>query len=288
MKPVITPFFDERTNTASYVMAEPDGPCCAVVDSVLDFDYKSGRTYTESADRMIAHIEGNALQLEWILETHAHADHLSAAPYIKAQIGGKTGIGEHIASVQTLFAKMFNLEPEFACDGSQFDKLFCEGEEFSVGELKVSTIVTPGHTPACVTYIAGDTAFVGDTLFMPDYGTARTDFPGGNARTLYRSIQRILSLPDNTRLFLCHDYKSSTRSEYRWETTVAEQKSNNVQLANGITEDDFVTLRESRDKTLKAPKLLFPSIQVNIRAGNLPPAEDNGVSYIKVPLNQLK
>jgi len=287
MNPVVQAFFDEPTNTVSYVVSDPDGNHCAIIDSVLDFDQKSGRTHTGSADEIIAYVKEHKLQVDWLIETHAHADHLSAAPYIKKALGGKTAIGKHIQEVQKVFGELFNLERGFHPDGSQFDHLFTDGEEFSIGEMPVIAIHTPGHTPACMTYVAGNAAFVGDTLFMPDYGTARADFPGGDAKQLYESIQRIFALPDETRLFMCHDYKAPGRSEFRWETTVAEEKANNVHVGGGIPIEEFVSMREQRDKSLSVPTLLLPSIQVNIRAGELPPAEDNGVSYMKIPIDQL-
>lgn len=287
MHPHVKAFFDESTNTVSYVVSEPDGSHCAIIDSVLDYDQNSGRTRTDSADRIIAFVKEHNLSVDWLLETHAHADHLSAAPYIKNTLGGKTAIGEHIQDVQKIFGDLFNVEKGFHTDGSQFDHLIKNNDVLSIGKLSVKCIHTPGHTPACMTYITGDSAFVGDTLFMPDYGTARTDFPGGDAKQLYQSIQKIFSLPDETRLFMCHDYKAPDRDEYRWETTVAEERRNNVHVGSDITEDDFVTMRENRDKTLSVPTLILPSVQVNIRAGQLPPKEDNGVCYIKIPVNQL-
>lgn len=287
MNPNVIAFFDEPTNTASYIVSEPKGSHCAIIDPVLDFDPKSGCTQTESADEMIRYVTENNLSLDWVLETHAHADHLSAAPYIKNKLGGKTAIGEHIQEVQKVFSKLFNLERGFQTDGSQFDHQFKDGEEFKIGEMTVKTLHTPGHTPACMTYLVGDAAFVGDTLFMPDYGTARADFPGGDARQLYESIQKLFTLPDNTRLFLCHDYKAPGRDTYQWETTVAEERANNVHVGAGKSVDEFVAMREARDKTLSMPTLILPSVQVNIRAGEMPPAEDNGVAYLKIPINQL-
>lgn len=283
--PVVTAFFDEPTNTVSYVVKDPGSNACAIVDSVLDYDPAAGHTSTESADAIIAFVEGNGLKVEWILETHVHADHLSAAPYLKQKLGGRMGIGFNITVVQNTFGKIFNAGTEFARDGSQFDHLFTDGETFTIGGLTGQTMHTPGHTPACMTYVIGDAAFVGDTMFMPDYGTARADFPGGDARVLYRSIRRVLSLPGETRLFLCHDYKAPGRDDYRWETTVAEERANNVHVHDGISEDTFVAMRTARDATLKMPRLILPSVQVNMRAGRMPPAEDNGVAYLKVPLN---
>ena len=287
MKPLVKSFFDETTNTATYLVREPDGQHCAVVDCVLDYDPKSGRTSTESADEVIAAINEADLKLEWLLETHAHAYHLSAAPYIKKKLGGKIAIGEHIQEVQKVFADVFNVEKEFLVNGTQFDHLFKDGEVFHIGNLEMAAMHTPGHTPACITYLSGDAAFVGDTLFMPDYGTARADFPGGDARELYRSINKIFALPNDTRLFMCHDYKAPGRAEFAWESTVADEKANNVHVGGTVTEDEFVAMREERDKTLSMPTLILPSIQVNIRAGELPPPEDNGVSYLKIPLNAL-
>ncbi len=286
-KPQVQAFFDEATFTVSYVVADPATKTCAIVDSVLDYDPASGRTDTRSADEVIAYVEENGLTLEWILETHVHADHLSAAPYIQEKIGGKIAIGFEITTVQNVFGKIFNAGTEFERDGSQFDRLLDDGETFSVGELEGRAIHTPGHTPACMTYVIGDAAFVGDTLFMPDFGTARTDFPGGDARTLFRSIKKVLSLPDETRLFMCHDYKAPGRDAYAWETTVAAERANNIHVHDGVSEDEFVAMREGRDATLDMPRLILPSVQVNMRAGRMPPAEDNGVSYIKLPINAL-
>lgn len=287
MNPHVTAFFDETTNTVSYVVRDPSSSACAVIDSVLDFDYSSGRTSTASADRIIAHIRDERLDPVWLLETHVHADHLSAAPYIQRELGGgKIGIGAEIVAVQNIFGKIFNAGTEFERDGSQFDRLFREQDRFHIGELSGFVLHTPGHTPACLTYVIGDAAFVGDTLFMPDYGTARCDFPGGSAEVMWDSIQKILSLPDNTRLFMCHDYKAPDREDYAWETTVAEQKAHNVHIA-GKTREEFAKMRNERDATLGMPKLIIPSIQVNMRAGRMPPAEDNGTTYLKVPVNRL-
>ncbi len=279
--------FDPVTFTISYVVSEAGGKHCAIIDPVLDFDPASGRTSSHSADDLIAYISAHDLRVDWILETHAHADHLSAAPYLKAKLGGKTAIGEHITTVQETFKKIFNEGERFTTGGEQFDKLFSDGEEFSIGALTGRVLHTPGHTPACLTYLIGDAAFVGDTLFMPDYGTARCDFPGGDAHTLYRSIHKLFELPDDTRLFMCHDYMSPTRDVHAWETTVSAERRHNVHVHSGISEDEFVALREARDKTLAVPKLILPSIQVNMRAGEFPPAEDNGVSYLKLPLDLL-
>ncbi|MFJ5540210.1 MBL fold metallo-hydrolase [Vreelandella titanicae] len=284
-RPIVTHFFDEPTNTFSYVVQDPDSRACAIIDSVLDFDYAAGRTDVRSANTIIAFIREHDLDVVWILETHVHADHLSAAPYLHEQLGGKTGIGANIVKVQEIFGKAFNAGSEFARDGSQFDALFEEGDTFTVGQLQGRVLHTPGHTPACLTYVVGDAAFVGDTLFMPDYGTARCDFPGGDARTLYHSIQKVLALPEQTRLFLCHDYKAPGRDTFQHETSVAEQVNENVHVHKGISEDEFVKMRTERDATLGMPRLIIPSVQVNMRAGELPPAEENGTVYLKVPLN---
>jgi glyoxylase-like metal-dependent hydrolase (beta-lactamase superfamily II) len=286
MKVGVEAFFDAATSTLSYVVADPDGRSCAIVDPVLDYDAASGRTRTDSADRIAAHVRERALEVEWILETHAHADHLSGARRLQQELGGRIGIGARITEVQRIFKEVYNLEATFNTDGSQFDHLFADEETFRIGGLEGRVIFTPGHTPACCTYVIGDCAFVGDTLFMPDGGTARCDFPGGDAATMYRSIQRILSLPPETRLFVCHDYQPGGR-EVAWETTVAEERRRNIHVGGGRGESEFVELRTRRDATLSTPALLIPSIQVNVRAGELPPAEDNGVRYLKVPLNRL-
>ena len=286
-RPIVTHFFDEPTNTFSYVVEDPNSDACAIIDSVLDFDYAAGRTDVRSAEQIIAYVRGKGLKVEWILETHVHADHLSAAPYLHTKLGGSTGIGAHIVDVQEIFGKAFNAGTEFARDGSQFDALFKEGDIFNIGGLEGRVLHTPGHTPACLTYVVGDAAFVGDTLFMPDYGTARCDFPGGDARTLYHSIQKVLALPEQTRLFLCHDYKAPGRDAYQHETTVAEQRQANVHVHDGISEEEFVKMRTERDATLGMPRLIIPSVQVNMRAGELPPAEDDGQVYLKVPLNRF-
>lgn len=285
MPALVTPFFDEPTFTFSYIVQDPDSNSCAIIDSVLDFDYDAGTTNTRSADQMLSFIQEHDLHLEWILETHVHADHLSAAPYLKQQAGGKIGIGEHIQTVQSTFGKVFNAGTEFARDGSQFDQLFCDGDEFQIGNLKGRTMHTPGHTPACMTYLIDDCAFVGDTLFMPDFGTARCDFPGGDAGILYQSIQKIFALPGETRLFMCHDYKAPGRDEYAWETTVAAEREQNIHVGHGNSQQDFIRMRTERDKTLGMPRLILPSVQINMRAGQMPPAEDNGQVYLKVPLN---
>jgi len=285
MTPDVTAFFDEPTNTVSYVVKDPDSKACAIIDSVLDYDAAAGRTGTASADAIIAHVRAQGLDVLWLLETHVHADHLSAAPYIQKAVGGKIGIGENITIVQDVFGKVFNAGTEFQRDGRQFDRLFKEQDRFAIGALSGSVLHTPGHTPACLTYVIGDAAFVGDTLFMPDYGTARCDFPGGDAGTLWDSIQKVLSLPDDTRLFMCHDYKAPGRETYAWETTVAAEKAN-VHI-KGRTREEFVAMRQARDATLGMPKLILPSIQVNMRAGQMPPPEDDGNVYLKVPLNRL-
>jgi glyoxylase-like metal-dependent hydrolase (beta-lactamase superfamily II) len=280
-------FFDEATYTVSYVVAEPDGDHCAIIDPVLDYDPKSGRTSTRSADALIAYVEGEGLNADWLIETHAHADHVTAAPYLKEKLGGRTAIGEHIADVQSLFKTVFNLEAEFAIDGSQFDHRFRDGETYEIGAMTGRAIHTPGHTPACMSHIIGDAAFVGDTLFMPDYGTARADFPGGDAGELYRSIQRILALEPNMRLFTCHDYMAPGRDEFAWQSSVAEQREKNIHVHDGVSEEDYVEMRTKRDATLDFPVLILPAIQINIRAGDMPPSEDNGVSYLKIPINAL-
>ena len=286
VKPEVAAFFDPATNTVSYVVKDPGSKACAVIDSVMDIDYAAGRIAYQSADKIIDHITQNGLKLEWLIETHVHADHLSGAPYIQGRLGGKIGIGEKITVVQETFGKIFNEGTEFQRDGSQFDRLFKDGDTYQVGAMKAFALYTPGHTPACMTHVIGNAAFVGDTLFMPDGGSARADFPGGNARDLYRSIQRILSLPNETRLFMCHDYGPNGR-EIRWETTVAEQHAHNIHVHDGITEDEFVATREARDRTLQMPKLIIPSLQINMKAGKLPPPEADGKRYLKVPLNLL-
>ena len=286
MTPTVQSFFDPATWTVSYVIYEKEGSPCAIIDSVLDYDAKSGRTSTTSADKLVEFVQQKKLQVEWILETHAHADHLSAAHYLKKKIGGKIAIGAAIADVQNVFKGIFNLEPGFRPDGHQFDRLLRDGETFAIGALTAEALSVPGHTPACMAYRVGDTVFVGDTLFMPDVGTARCDFPGGDAHTLYRSMRRLLSLPVETRLFMCHDYPPESRSA-AWETTVAKQRASNIHVHDGVSEEDFVKMRTARDATLEMPVLILPSVQVNIRAGEMPPKEDNGVSYLKIPLNAL-
>ena len=284
--PSVTAFFDAGTFTVTYVVADPGSAHAAIIDPVLDYDAASGRTSTASADAVAAFVTESGLTVDWILETHVHADHLSAAPYLKQKLGGRIAIGRNVAAVQQTFKRIFNIA-DLATDGSQFDHLFEDGDEFEVGSIAGSIIGTPGHTPACITYVVGDAAFVGDTLFMPDFGTARTDFPGGDAGMLYDSIQKILSLPGSTRLFMCHDYKAPGRDEFAWETSVAEQRDGNVHINASVTRDEFVAMREGRDAELGMPKLILPSIQVNVRAGRLPEPEANGVSYLKIPLDAL-
>lgn len=286
--PQVQPFFHEPSHTFSYVVQDPGSQACAIIDSVLDFDYAAGRTDVRSAEALIDFVRQRGLTVEWILETHVHADHLSAASHLKQRLGGKTGIGAHIVELQEIFGEAFNTGTEFARDGSQFDRLFEEGDRFAIGGLEGRVLHTPGHTPACLTYVIGDAAFVGDTLFMTDYGTARCDFPGGDARTLYRSIQqKVLALPPETRLFLCHDYKAAGRKALQCMTTVAEQQAHNVHIHEGVSEDAFVSLRNERDATLEMPRLILPSVQVNMRAGQMPPPEDNGQVYLKVPINRF-
>jgi glyoxylase-like metal-dependent hydrolase (beta-lactamase superfamily II) len=282
-KPAIRAFFDEATNTFSYLVADPATRRAAIIDPVLDYDPKSGEVDIRSVEAVLAAAREAGLTIEWSLETHAHADHLSGSPYVKAKTGARIGIGENIKEVQRIFRPVFNAT-DLKADGSDFDHLFKDGERFRIGELEAEVIYTPGHTPACVSYKVADAVFVGDTLFMPDYGTARADFPGGDAHKLYRSIRRLLSLPPQTRLFMCHDYKAPGRDSYAFETTVAEQRANNVHVHEGVGEDEFVAMRNARDATLSAPTLLLPSIQVNIRAGRFPPAEANGVRYLRIPV----
>jgi glyoxylase-like metal-dependent hydrolase (beta-lactamase superfamily II) len=286
LNPIVHGIFDAATWTVTYVVYENEGSACAIIDSVLDYDPKSGRTSTESADKVIAFVQKKKLTVQWILETHAHADHLTAAPYLKAQLGGQTAIGDHITAVQHVFKGVFNLEASFQEDGTQFDHLLKVDEVFAIGNLTAKALYVPGHTPACVAYQVGDAVFVGDTLFMPDVGSARCDFPGGCAKTLYASARKLLSLPASTRLFMCHDYPPETR-DVKFETTVAEQRAHNIHLHDGISEDDFVRMRTERDATLAMPVLILPAVQVNIRAGEFPPKDDNGVSYLKIPLNAL-
>jgi glyoxylase-like metal-dependent hydrolase (beta-lactamase superfamily II) len=281
-------FFDPATFTYSYVVSDPSTGRCALIDSVLDYDPAAGRTSYHSADRLIAHVRERGFTVQWILETHVHADHMSAAPYLRQQLGGLLGIGEQITVVQDTFGKLFNAGPDFPTDGSQFDHLFRDAEEFQVGSIPARAIHTPGHTPACMTYLIGDTAFVGDTLFMPDYGTARCDFPGGDAHAMYRSIHdKLFQLPDETRVFLCHDYKAPGRDEFQYQTTIGAERAGNVHINAGIREENFVAMRHDRDATLGMPTLILPSVQINMRAGNLPPAEDNGTRYLKIPMDVL-
>ncbi|SFQ00933.1 MBL fold metallo-hydrolase [Pseudomonas borbori] len=287
MQAHIEAFFDPATFTYSYVVSDPATRRCAILDSVLDYDPAAGRTSRHNADRLIAYVREQGLQVDWLLETHVHADHLSAAAYLKRELGGQLAIGERITLVQDTFAKLFNTGPEFATDGRQFDHLLRDGERFRIGNLEARAIHTPGHTPACMTYVVGDAAFVGDTLFMPDYGTARCDFPGGDARLLFRSIRKLFQLPDATRLFMCHDYKAPGREEFLYETTLAKERAHNVHVHEGVGEDDFVAMRRARDTTLDMPSLILPSVQVNMRAGQLPPAEANGIRYLKIPLDVL-
>ena len=286
VKPEVTGFFDAQTNTISYVVKDPNSDACAVIDSVMDIDYAAGRITFDGADRIIAFIRDKGLRLEWIIETHAHADHLSAAPYIQQELGGKMGIGENITVVQDTFGKIFNEGTEFQRDGSQFDRLFRDGDSYTIGTMTGHTMHTPGHTPACTTHVIGDAAFVGDTLFMPDGGSARADFPGGDARTLFRSIKRVLELPRETRLFMCHDYGPNGRN-IAWETSVGDERDHNIHVRDGVGEDEFVRTREARDKTLSMPKLIIPSLQVNIRGGRLPEPDRSGSTFLKVPVNGL-
>ncbi len=284
--PQVHGIFDPATWTVTYVVYEKVGSACAIIDSVLDYDHKSGRTHTTSADKVIAFVKEKNLKVEWILETHAHADHVTAAPYLKEKLGGVTAIGDHIQQVQKVFQGVFNLEASFKTDGSQFGHLLKEDEEFKIGELTAKTLFVPGHTPACVAYQIGDAVFVGDTMFMPDVGTARCDFPGGDAKVLYQSVRKLLSLPNETRLFMCHDYPPTDRA-ICFETTVAEQREKNIHVHDGVSEAEFVAMRSKRDATLEMPVLILPSVQVNIRAGEMPPAEANGVAYLKIPMNLL-
>ena len=286
-RPEVRAFFDEPSNTFSYVVWDPATRQAAVLDSVLDYDAAAGRTGHAAADALIAFVRAQDLAVEWVIDTHVHADHLSAAPYVQSALGGQLGIGEHIRTVQDSFGRLFNAGSEFPHDGSQFDHLFKDGERYMVGSIEAVALHTPGHTPACMTHVIGDAAFVGDTLFMPDYGTARCDFPGGDARVLYRSIQKIYALPPATRIFLCHDYKAEGRDAFICETTVGAQRAGNIHVHDGSSEDDFVRMRRARDATLAMPRLILPAVQVNMRAGHLPPAEANGVRYLKIPLNAM-
>jgi glyoxylase-like metal-dependent hydrolase (beta-lactamase superfamily II) len=285
-KPDVTGFFDAATNTISYVVKDPGSRSCAVIDSVMDIDYAAGRISFVGADAIIAHIRTRGLTLDWLIETHVHADHLSAAPYIQARLGGKIGIGDRITVVRDVFGKVFNEGPEFPRDGSQFDRLFADGGTYAIGGLTAVVLHTPGHTPACMTHVIGDAAFVGDTLFMPDGGSARADFPGGDARILFRSMRRILELPPSTRLFMCHDYAPNGRP-IRWESSVADERAHNIHVRDGVSEDEFVAMREARDRTLAMPRLILPALQVNMRAGALPPADAGGRVFLKVPVNAL-
>lgn len=287
IRPKVASFFDNTTHTITHVVSDPNSKACVIIDPVLDYAANSGRTSKSSADEVIDYILDRKLELKWILETHAHADHLSGAPYIKEQLGGKIAIGTHILKVQKTFKNLFNFEEDFNSDGSQFDRLINDGDILKIGSLTLNAMHTPGHTPACMSYIIEDTAFVGDTIFMPDYGTARCDFPGGDARTLYRSIHKLFKLPDDTKIFLCHDYLPVGREAYQWETTIGDERRSNIHVKDSISEDDFVTMREARDKTLDMPQLILPSVQVNIRAGHFPPPEDNGVRYLKIPLDTV-
>ena len=286
LKPQVQGIFDSATGTVTYVVHQGPGSAAAVIDSVLDYDPKSGRTRTTSADKVVDYVQAHELKVQWILETHAHADHLSAAPYLKQKLGGQIGIGDQITRVQRVFKGIFNLEPEFRMDGSQFDALLKDGQQFRIGELTAHVMAVPGHTPACVAYQVGDAVFVGDTLFMPDVGTARCDFPGGDARMLYASVHKLLSLPPETRLFMCHDYPPNNRP-VAFETTVAEQRAKNIHVNDGISEAQFVEMRTKRDATLEMPVLILPAVQINIRAGKLPPEESNGTAYVKIPINTL-
>ena len=287
LRPEIAAFFDPATFTVTYVAHDPATMEAAIIDSVLDYDPNSGRTSTASADAVIDYINSHNLKVTWLLETHAHADHFSAAPYLQERLGGKIAIGADITKVQDVFGKLFNAGTEFERDGSQFDALFSDGDTFTIGTLPVTVMHVPGHTPACIAYVVGEAVFVGDTMFMPDYGTARADFPGGDARTLFRSLRRILSLPAETRLFMCHDYLPKGRTEYVWETTVAAEREGNIHAHDGITEDEFVAMREARDATLDMARLILPSVQVNMRAGHLPPPDENGITYLKIPVNAV-
>lgn len=286
-RPVVKTFFDEATFTATHVVHDPQSKAAAVIDSVMDFDQPSGRTSFASADKLIAYVREEQLDVQWILETHAHADHLSAAPYLQERLGGKLAIGKDILAVQSVFGKIFNEGTDFARDGSQFDRLLSDGDRFDLGTIPVVVLHVPGHTPADIAFVVGDAAFIGDTLFMPDYGSARADFPGGDARQLYRSVRRLLELPAETRLFLCHDYKAPNRDEFVWETTVLAERTGNVHIHEGVGEDEFVEMRRQRDATLSMPRLILPSLQVNIRGGRLPEPDENGTSHLKLPLNRL-
>jgi len=284
-QPLVKTFFDEPTFTFSYVVSDPDTKECAIIDSVLDFDYASGKTDSASADEIIDYIKSEGFSVRWIIDTHVHADHISAAPYLKDKLGGQLSIGENITRIQSVFGKAFNEGESFLRDGSQFDHLFKDGEQFNLGNIEARALHTPGHTPACMSFLIGDALFVGDTLFMPDYGTARCDFPGGDARVLFASVQKIFALPDETRMFMCHDYKAPGREHYLNETTVGEERKHNIHVGEGISETEFVSMREARDATLGMPRLILPSVQVNMRAGHMPEPEDNGQRYLKIPIN---
>ncbi|NNC37117.1 MAG: MBL fold metallo-hydrolase [Acidimicrobiales bacterium] len=286
-RPNVKTFFDEATFTATHIVVDPASKKAAIVDPVLDYDASAGRTSTQSADDVLAYVEKQGLKVKFIIETHVHADHLSGAPYLKSKLYADIVIGAHITDVQRTFGPIFNVESQFSTDGSQFDHLMADGDTLELGGLTVKAIHTPGHTPACTTYVIGDAVFVGDTLFMPDYGTARCDFPGGDAGQLYDSIQKLFALPDETRVFLCHDYKAPGRDEFAWETTIGEEKTNNIHIGGGVSREDYIKMREARDKTLNMPKLILPSVQVNMRAGRLPPAENNGTTYLKIPINTV-
>ena len=287
IKPKVIPFFDETTNMVSYVVADPVTNKCAIIDSLLDYDASSGRTGTKSVDRLIKHVEQSKLTVDWIIDTHVHADHLTAAPYVRDVLGGRTAIGENIVRVQNIFGEIFNEGQTFHTDGSQFDHLFKDGDTYTVGNINARAIYTPGHTPACMSHLIGDALFVGDTLFMPDAGTARCDFPGGDAQILYRSIHKLFDLPNETRAFMCHDYKAPGRDEFAWQSTISEQKEKNIHVNKSINEREFIEMRTARDATLSMPKLLLPSVQVNMRAGNFPEPEANGKQYLKVPINTV-
>lgn len=285
--PHVIPFFDESTFTYSYVVADPDTRQCAIVDSVINYDHAAGRISFTEADQIVEFVREQNLTVQWLLETHVHADHLSAASYLKEKTGGQLAIGDRITVVQNMFGKLFNAGPDFATDGSQFDHLFRDGSRFFLGNIEAKAIHTPGHTPACMTYVIGDAAFVGDTLFMPDYGTARCDFPGGNASDLFHSIQKLFTLPGETRVFMCHDYKAPGRDHFWYETTINEERQHNIHIHDGVSEQEFIQMRQARDATLKMPALILPSVQVNMRGCNLPPEENNGIRYLKIPLNKL-
>lgn len=286
-KPNVKAFFDSDTNTITYVVSDPASKQCGIIDSVLDYNDHAATTSTASADLVIDYVRQQGLTVQWLLETHVHADHLSAAPHLQEQLGGTLAIGSHIRTVQDTFANIFNTGSDFKHDGSQFNQLFEDGDTFMLGEIEVHAMHTPGHTPACMTYVIGDAAFIGDTLFMPDYGTARCDFPGGDAGELYQSVQKLFALPDDTRVFLCHDYLPEERSEYQWQTTIAAQKRDNIHIHEGISEEQFVAMRTNRDAGLDMPRLILPSVQINMRAGHMPAAEDNGIQYLKIPVNVL-